>query len=195
MNLEMPVMDVLPLRPPPQELESLTGYLSRLNEANVILSRQAWRMLSVCATEDNGTEIAMDYPLSSFEGLARVTQIPAEKLRTLTFFYLLSKFFSNSMGAERWDWLRGAIVAHLRYCPRCLAERSYHSLLWRIESVRVCVDHRCRLLSLCGHCGQIISFRDPLPLITICPSCQRDLRVCRSEAIDAVDWERARGSE
>src|SRR5262245_20423143 len=112
--------DTLPIHPPPERLESLTGYLTRLAEANGILSIDG---LSATCFPERDRRIARsiaDYPPLSFTTLAHVTACSESLLRSTTFYHLGSKFGRSTHPQALSRFLSGSVAQYLRFCPACL---------------------------------------------------------------------------
>ncbi|WP_083384156.1 TniQ family protein [Cupriavidus sp. USMAHM13] len=90
-----------------------------------------------------------------------------------------------------------------RWCPHCLLEDEmpYFRYGWRFEFSLYCEKHAVWLKDRCSHCGALIdlslsgtkSHRRSIPKpITMCMTCDADLREQQSREIDARDLETAR---
>jgi len=184
--------DVVPVHPRPQPLESLTGYLIRLAEANLISTVAALvallfprrQLQSICALSDL-------YP-ASLDGVAVATACPLPALTTTTLSHVARKFGRTTSPTWLGRFLSGTLAPSLRYCPACLTERGYRSLLWRFTAVPGCAAHGCYLLDHCDHCSSAIPFLTSPLRTTFCPACGRDLRCCRSASLRDVDAARTR---
>jgi len=172
--------DTLPLRPPPQPLESFTSYLTRLAEAN---GKRQYSQVKPFFDEYLSISRFADYPLRSFGLLPAITLCSEAELLRTTFYHVGMKF--GTVSDARWlpRFLAGVIGSSLRYCPLCLQEALYYSLPWRFHLLTGCPKHACRLLEHCGHCGCPGSIF-PIPFrIGICPTCGGDLRECISSPL------------
>jgi transcriptional regulator with XRE-family HTH domain len=184
--------DKLPTHPQPKPLESFTSYVIRLAQLNGVQTLSG--IASICSFGPLRYNVNHfnDYPPPSLEGLSRVTLCSTTALRETTFFYLLNKFGRFKAPRASSYFLSGSVVPCLRYCPKCLDENCYYNLTWRFFLLPGCVEHTCRLLDKCGHCDH------PIPLfgtpfkIGVCPTCNRDLRVCQSEPLGEKECQIAR---
>lgn len=164
--------DVFPVRPSPQPLEALSSYLSRLAAANGIASCSGflrWVFPNYTRYAHNIT----DFPLKRWDALPQVSALSLEALQSMTFYYV-NQHFGLSEETQTRHPLRGCLSPHLRYCPLCLSEKGYASLLWRITVLTGCVQHRIHFQEGCPHCGEAI------PLLRLrafghCPRCDGDL--------------------
>jgi len=181
--------DVLPLHPRPEPLESLTSYLTRLAALNGLstlgpLRRLCFPSASRWASKRLSKAVRADLPIVSFDALAVLAACPVEALRATTVLHVAEKF-GRAGGADRLaQFFGGSLAPSLRWCPRCLAERPYHSLLWRFPWLTGCPEHGVRLLERCGHCGSAIPVIASLPRIGVCRACGGDLRRCPVEPLD-----------
>ena len=179
--------DVLPAHPQPERLESFTGYLTRLAEANGI--RSVYGLSMVCFPDQHPavTRKLADYTPPSFGALPTVAARSVPALQATTFFHLGKKFGRSPGAGALSRFLDDSLAQHLRYCPLCLAEHSYRSLTWRFLALPGCAQHGCRLLDRCEHCGQSMPlFVAPLRL-GACPLCGGDLRTCHTESLDETE--------
>src|SRR6266487_4262724 len=175
--------EALPLHPQPEKLESLTSYLTRLAEANGIQTSSAFA--HICFPEYNIEAIHSlnDFPLYSLMNLQAAACCSEAVVQATTFYHLGRKFGRVYDSSACYHFLRNSIAPFFRYCPLCIKERGYYSLLWRFLFVKGCSDHACNLLDTCGHCGEkILIFTSPLQF-GLCPSCGRNLGLCRIQPL------------
>ena len=175
------IWKVLPLRPQPEPLESITGYITRLAEANGLQSINELGALAggmIFYIRHAFWRTSPDYPAPPYPGLAQLTGYPEEQWLRMTFFYLVQYFGRSTHPRPLHKFLAGSLVTSLRYCPLCLAEHNpaYHSLLWRFLVLPGCIEHGVRFLDQCSHCGSPLSLLRLIPQLTTCPTCQGDLR-------------------
>lgn len=172
--------DTLPLRPRPQPLESFTSYLTRVAEANG--KRYLSHLKPYIDLYVNISHFA-DYPPHSFGKLPTLTSCSESELLRTTFFHAGKKFSRLYHSRLLANFLIGLIAPTLRYCPFCLQDDPYYSLVWRFLPLGGCPKHACDLLEICGHCErQVPIFSSPLR-IGICPACNKDLRLCTSSSL------------
>lgn len=184
--------DVIPVHPRPYPLESLTGYLIRLAEANLISTVAALvallfprrQLQSICALSDLCP--------ASLDDVAVATVCPLSALTATTLSHVARKFGRTTSPTWLGRFLSGMLAPSFRYCPACLTERGYRSLLWRFAAVPGCVVHGCYLLDHCGHCSSAIPFLTSPLRTAYCPACSRDLRCCRSASLQDMDAARTR---
>lgn len=75
----------------------------------------------------------------------------------------------------------GLIRPSAAWCPICLAghreaaSRPYLRLLWQLQPVQVCVDHRCLLSDVCPECARRVPSFPAACLAGHCPRCGRRL--------------------
>lgn len=187
-NLGRPYFfDVLPIHPQDREHESLTGYLSRLMEANNIRSYRNLRSLIYPGGNPEHCSVVMDYPLQHWDELVRLTFCLEENLKRMTFYHLGKKFGVPDHSRARRYWLNGSATSAIRYCPQCLAEAPYHRLFWRFSSLTGCPHHHIRLLDTCGHCNARVPFSIPRHRLYKCPECGHGLMSSLSEQMPEAD--------
>lgn len=173
------VWKVLPLHPQPKPLESLSGYMLRLAEANGLKSVNELAHLSGLRSGWRDLRLALDYSSLSTGRLEWVAGCLPDTLRDMTFYHLARHFACpmHSFGKMS-AFFEGSVAPSLRYCPACLAEQPYYPLGFRFLALAGCYKHRCSLLSECGHCGASIPLLPRRPRVACCPTCQGDLRTC-----------------
>jgi hypothetical protein len=171
-------LDVLPVHPQPRELESYTGYLTRLAESNSIQRLNSLRVVT-------GLHLSEARSPSDFPNLVAYAQLPAiaacsiEQLQATTFYHLLRKFRRTTKAPHSSKrFLKDNVCFHLRYCPQCLEEQGYISLLWRFLPIVACPQHGTALLDCCGHCGSVIPLLANGLRIAYCSVCQQELYTC-----------------
>jgi hypothetical protein len=182
--------EVLPVHPPPFPLESLTGYLVRLAEANGLTTKSG--LTAIAFPQLRWKMNWSDYPCPSFGKLPQVTLCSVGQLQNTTFYPLLQKFGRALSPVHCSRFLADSISPYLRYCPLCLADHGFYSLVWRFQTVMGCPEHGVRLLESCQQCGQ------QLPLVTtslkvgICPACGQDMRICQAPPLTPEEYMRTR---
>jgi len=164
--------DVFPVRPFPQPLEALSSYLSRLAVANGIASCSGF-LRWIFPNYTRYAHHITDFPLKRWDALPQVSALSLDTLQSMTFYYV-NQHFGLSEETQTRHPLRGCLSPHLRYCPLCLSEKGYASLLWRITVLTGCAQHQIRFQEGCPHCGETI------PLLRLrtfghCPRCDGDL--------------------
>jgi hypothetical protein len=181
--------DTLPRHPQPKPLESLTSYLMRLAQANHICRPQAVFRLF---WDRSHMERPSDYLPLSFGRLPLAAACSEAELRRTTFYHLGKKFNCSIHPRPLGRFLSGCLSRSLRYCPQCVAEHSCYFLPWRFLHLPGCMDHGCRFLERCSHCGHILPlFWAPLK-IGICPLCKGDLRMPAADPLTRSEWSVAR---
>src|SRR5947209_3363853 len=150
--------EVLPLHPPPENLESLTSYLMRLAEHNGVSSIDGISALCFPHQDRRITRDIADYPPVSFSDLGIAAACTEEILRPTTFFHLAAKFGRSTLPQPVSRFVSGCVGQNLRYCPLCLAEQQvkYYQLTWRFLLITCCHKHKCRLLETCCHCNELL---------------------------------------
>ncbi len=175
------IWNLLPLHPPPEALESITGYITRLAEANGLQSIEELGAL-LGGMRLSSLKKNPDYPTVVYPGLAHLTGHSEDGWLDMTFFHLIHYFGASMNTYALHRFLAGSFATSLRYCPVCLAERTpaYYSLLWRFLLLPGCSEHGVHFLDQCGHCRSPMPIFRPVPHLTRCPLCRGDLRTCKS---------------
>ncbi len=179
--------DTLPVHPQPKPLESFTGYLTRLAQANGMHSISQLSRLCFPDGSQKFTINAGDHPPRSFGALATAAACPESELLRTTFYHLGRKFGRLTTPHHMSHFLSGSVFPGLRYCPHCLTDQGYYALIWRFLEVEGCFEHNCRLLDCCGHCGEKIPLLTSPLKLGFCPVCGGDLRDCQVEPLNEQD--------
>lgn len=160
---------LLPLRPQPNEDESLVGYMVRLAAANgrfdpLAFSRQMGMPHSIL-------EAAATMPFD-LAVLAQAIGRPEAELRAISYWPRNGKqlTFGHVSLDRRWLTLH-----RRRACPQCLAEDARHRAVWDLTVATVCPAHRLRLIEACPRCGE--KLRWSAPSINVC-QCGHRLDEC-----------------
>src|SRR5712691_5436875 len=101
------IWNVLPVHPRPQPLESMTGYIIRLAEANGLKSIHELGALAGGIRFNNLK--SPDYPASAFPGLAHIASVPAAGWRDMTFFHLVQRFGRSMQPVALHKFLAGSL--------------------------------------------------------------------------------------
>lgn len=185
----MYLFDALPVHPLPLPLESFTGYLVRLAEANQITSISGLSAMAFPHLQRRG--VWTDYPRLTYGDLQVATTCSIEQLHATTFYHLARKFRRSLYAGPLSTFLTNSVSPTLRYCPRCLVEHGYYSLVWRYLAVTGCPEHHLWLLDHCTHCGSVVPLV-PSPLrVGLCPTCGQNLRECSSSQLDTTEHQQA----
>lgn len=175
--------NTVPLHPRPEELESLTSYLTRLSELNGIQSVDNLSAVFFPQQSRRVTRKLADFPPLAMNILAETTTLTETNLLAMTFYHLGKKFNRSTHPQALSRFLSGSVSDSLRYCPSCLTDTPYYRLFWRFNGLRICPDHGCLLLDKCGHCGSPISLLKAPLKIGRCPECGGDLRTCETVVV------------
>lgn len=132
------------VRPLPVRDESTVGYLLRVSEANGFTSLLD---LDLLASRGNGGD-----------AFSRVgTMLPGVSLHQLrghvTRFRNLKIADPGGIDMKYWNGRRP------RFCPACLAERSYWRATWDLTLMVACPIHRARLHDSCPGCHRPLSWK------------------------------------
>jgi len=174
--------DALALHPPPEPLESLTGYLVRLAELNAIRTKSALSAVAFPHLQRKANWT--DLPRISYGAVPDATNCTDAQLHATTFYHLLRKFQRSVYPGPAKIFLADVLATDLRYCPLCLRETNYYRLSWHFTHLMGCPQHNVHLLDRCGHCDAPVPLV-PSPLrIGICPTCGGDLRDCETGAVN-----------
>jgi TniQ len=184
------IWKVLPLRPRPEVLESMTSYLTRLAEANGFQSIDELGDLAGGMRRLSSWK-SPDYPNPPYSSLVQITGVPTAGWLRMTFFHLIQHFGYSLNRLSLHKFLAGSLAPSLRYCPICLDEQNpaSYSLLWRFLRLPGCALHRVHFLHQCGHCQFPLPLLGRHPQLTRCPTCQGDLRRCLSSPLGGSDLE------
>ena len=115
-DLEHPLWRILPLHPQPQRLESLSGYILRLAEANGLKSVNELAHLSGLRSGWRDVRIAPDYSSLPTGRLAWVAECLPDNLRNMTFYHLARHFACPTYSLRRMSaFFEGSVAQSLRY--------------------------------------------------------------------------------
>lgn len=122
--------------------------------------------------------------------MCRAVARSREVILGTTFYYVGRRFGRSPTGVAKFLW--DSISSVLRYCPSCIAQRSYYKLTWRFLMLTGCSIHNCKLLDTCMHCGEPVPyFTKPLH-IGVCPNCRRRLGKCHAGRLDDEEKQQVR---
>jgi len=187
--------EALPAHPRGRALETFTGYLTRLGEANGIVTMTRLASLVFPRTQRQVVYAMEDLLPLSLGHLPQATNHPASDLVAMTLYHVARKFGRSTSPVWLSRFLAGMLSPTFRYCPACLAEKRYRSLVWRFVSVHGCAEHGCRFLDRCGHCHATIPFFASPLRVAGCSTCGGDLRGCHAPRLTDLDVLRSRHAE
>ncbi len=183
--------DFLPVHPPPETLESLTSYLIRLAEKNCLQTMAAIANLCFSDLPYSRVSILRDYPGTPLEHLQACTGYKESVLQATTFYHLGKKFGRMYDVKAFQVFLSGSLNKNLRYCPMCIRDYGYYSLIWRFKILNECVVHSCQLLDICKHCSHVIPIFPSCFQVGICSWCGGDLRACSVLSLSEEELQQA----
>lgn len=179
--------DSLPVHPQPLPLESFTSYLIRLAESNRITFAKAWAAVLFPHRKQGIRREAADLLPLSFGALPILARCTEEQLRATTLFHVGQKFGRSTLPQHLGRFLNGSIAPYLRYCPACIAEQGFYSLVWRFLNIQGCPTHADNLLDECPHCeNRVPLFASPLK-IGVCSVCDGDLSQGNAVALTSAE--------
>ncbi len=190
MNVENFYFDLLPLHPRPEKLKSLSSYVMRLVKANSIKSFP--QLMQTCFSDySEAMHHLDDFPIRPLRDFQAAANCSEAEIQAMTFYHLGEKFGRTFHPNACYLFLRNSIAYSLRYCPYCLKEHGYYSLLWRFRSLKGCSEHGCFLLDACWHCSASVPiFVYPsLDGVGICSSCKKNLGEGQSRPLQPTDLE------
>lgn len=181
--------DKLTVRFKPFKDESLISYFIRLSEKNGI---------SLLPLLNSIKEIDGDY--IQFSEIDIIDKIPFKHLNynalegllgfnidfllKNTFFKVMERF-ADTGEVERVRFIAGIIRKNFYYCPKCLEEKMYYRLTWKIEEIKICNKHKIELLDSCPHCNHKIDYNKIISLGS-CSNCRKELSVnIEKEIVDS----------
>jgi TniQ len=188
--------DVLPVHPQPEPVESFTGYLTRLGEANGmerIGNLVITAFPNTMYQPSDAIKVLSDYSTLSFGALSIAAACSEIALQATTLFHLGKKFGRLSLPETLGRFFQYSFASNRRYCPLCLSEHSrpYYSLIWQFLCIPGCVSHNCHFLEECGYCGYKLPLLPSPPSVTICPICRGDLRTLMPPPLSTEDSKKA----
>jgi transcriptional regulator with XRE-family HTH domain len=181
-----------PIRPQPHPLESMDSYLTRLASANRVQIKHGFfafcfQQVKSYASKSNNQGFLPD----EFQHLAQVTNLSLQRLHEMTFYPIAQKMKQKTTRRSFGELLDGIIYPYWRYCPQCLHEKGYYSLLWSFKPLKGCVEHQCYLLDACGVCQQPVTISGILLDPVACPHCSARLDQCQVTTMSEEDQQLA----
>lgn len=176
-------LPLLPYHPKFERRESISSYVIRLANENGYFNLNTFLQIVFSTKQDLQAalfgRIRNDFaPRGDFRNLPALSGCTENELLATTFEYLFQYFPME----EKTSYAIRSLGKHclkrtFSYCPACVREYGYYSLLWRFRNHPGCSEHA---LSLVGHCYKCKATL-PLPLsrrnarIGRCPLCNADL--------------------
>ncbi|NMM62236.1 TniQ family protein [Clostridium sp. P21] len=158
--------------------ESISSYIFRVSKENGLSYLAFWNMIKSSTkdyaqfSEINILDIA---PLGHIDrdSYEERTGYSSESLINNSFYKVLEKFCKNGE-VERSRLISGIFDYEFRYCPLCLKEKAYNRLIWRVKGIKMCNQHKVRLLDRCLFCNKLIKY-EQLRELGLCPHCGNQL--------------------
>lgn len=118
------------------------------------------------------------------EKLAKLSNVGIEHMIRGSFIRVLEKFFEEDYSKHR--NMTDVIRKYLFYCPKCLNEKNYYRMSWKLDSILVCQKHRTSLLNGCSNCTKPITYTN-ITKIGSCPHCGFKLSECKKVEFVNID--------
>ncbi|WP_336765901.1 TniQ family protein [Paenibacillus sp. USHLN196] len=176
----------------PQEDESLSSFILRTARSNGASIH--WLMNNYRTRNSDQIKISdisrLDVCPSNVLDIGLIEEhlcLEIGSLSKLSLQNIMEKFKGDGR-PENSRIMRGMIRRNFHYCPVCLYESDYYSLLWRIESINFCFKHYVKLISVCESCKRSISYSS-IEQIGYCPYCKSKMASAfgNSEKIDLLE--------
>lgn len=172
--------DKLTVRFKPFKDESLISYFIRLSEengVNLLPLLNSIKEIDGDYIQFSEIDIIDKIPFKhlNYNALEGLLGINIDFLLKNTFYNVMEKFGDTSK-VERSRFIAGIIRKSFCYCPKCLEEKMYYRLIWKIEEIKICNKHKIELLDRCPHCNHKIDY-DKIISLGICSNCRKDLSV------------------
>lgn len=139
--------------PSPYRHESVMSYLYRLAEENYYTFNEIKKLFKISYTLTY-ERFNKDISDRSIKLIANATNKDQETIYKMT----LKRFDFWKMENEnshKYSYFRDTILTkHLKYCPCCLNENNYERIHWKLEPIKVCLDHKVFLIESCNNCGE-----------------------------------------
>lgn len=168
------MVDKLTIRFKPFQDESLNSYFFRVSNENGLNIINL--LNSVRKTENDYFQLSeisiidkVAFKHIDISSLEKLLGFKADLLLKNTFYRFIERFGDGSE-VERSRFISGSIKKEFSFCPKCLKEKMYYKLIWRISEIKTCDKHGCILISKCVKCNSKITYEDALS-IGVCNKC------------------------
>ncbi|MCB8818144.1 TniQ family protein [Desulfosporosinus shakirovi] len=171
-------MHSLLFNPKPQEFESLTSYICRVAEENLVSSHELWRFFLNTNAKYPQSDISSfldNFPFTSIDlrKFENFLQFSIGTLDSLTFLPVYSKLGVKCIPKSK--VLSGLLDKKRRFCPLCLSEKRSYKIYWQVREINCCDVHGIKLLGECWACHREIPMIPNQGLNGFCPFCQSSL--------------------
>jgi transcriptional regulator with XRE-family HTH domain len=192
LTMQPDYFEVLPIHPPPQPMESMTSYLTRLAQANGIPNICRLQPIIFPDRKADSLRGMKDLSPRSFDSLLVAALCAEADLLATTFYYLIRKFERPTNSTTVTSFLLGHLAPKLRYCPLCLqTDLPYYILPWRFTILAGCPQHGCLLLDRCSYCDAEIPFLTVSLKMNQCPKCGISLSAGQVAPMDMLQKQQA----
>lgn len=151
-----------PVQVVPYEDELISSWLVRLSLGNGIdpmtLSNIYWPKKRPWTTD-----IDRNIGGLNLDGLSKSASIDEIALKKMMLRNHFRKLDNNLNPLAVWNWLipfgkrNREINTSLQYCPKCLRQKKYFKIYWRMAWYNVCHQHRIKLHETCPSCDAPIN--------------------------------------
>jgi len=186
-NNDSLVCDVLPLHPRLEPYESLTSFCTRIGQENKVKSVAGIAELLFPKTAKRNILDLSDLPPLSVSTISIATDQSRERIYESTFYNIAKNFGRATQPQSLSRFLNGAVYSSLRYCPYCVQETHYYSIIWRFTHIIGCVKHACRLIERCPQCDNLLPLLSSPFEIGVCPLCKCNLVEGKSKELSNIE--------
>jgi hypothetical protein len=133
------------------------------------------------------------YAPKGIKNLTLLTGYTVDDLHASTFSYLTEAFLGQYDYLSSYKWLKPSLKNFFSFCPICVRQYKYHSLVWRFRENPGCPEHGIKLVDRCYLCGALL----PLPSVATMlgldnahlRATARRQHLCSQDYADAQDFD------
>lgn len=179
------LIQIRPIGVGTSEVESLSGYLRRIADANHLPLKPFLRLAHPHATTAHpslgGREIDV-YP-GDLGFLSHLTGQPEHVLRRLTCEPIMKAFYGVTASCSSYaaaafvrpSYALPSFEIKRQFCPLCLRENFYFRLMWQLHEFTICPKHRIYLNNRCSGCHTEFALLQGGPVTDRCLKCGESL--------------------
>ncbi len=165
------------IRPPIIQYESLTSYLHRIANYNMVDFDSIVKMIANDGYARRNVSQIDRLPRSilSISKLSKLLNMDKKSLGEHTFTFVIDKVITNYSANDiehmRSILMKTIISRNRCFCPACLRDDGSYNVLWQVRDIKLCDKHSTYLIEYCPKCNKAIPYCSKSLIQHKCPSC------------------------
>ena len=175
----------LPYHPILYDGESLGSYLCRVSQNNKIINIPSLQKLLFPDVHIRNLRNFNEFKPGNMSHFYSSLNLNSNMMKK-TFWNLSDNFGRPKSPQVSSKFLSSLITHNRKFCPLCLGDENKILLVWKFNSVEICLNHEIYLINECQTCRVMIKNLPKNLSNLLCPNCNSDLRKSNYEQNNSI---------